>query len=244
MAVFHSVSHFRQMIHTVSSLASICTPITGHRARAAPCPRALCYDYTMCTANVRRCDIRRRLLQKARWRRAGQKHDVELLPLRIRQRVLRPWPLSARRRIDEHRTASARRSMNTHSRAPRLRASMPQLSVPANRSSTRRPSMSAYVMENRLSLHLAGGGPCLQPLSSFNTLPLAVPVITRIVRYPLGSKCSKMTQVPGHSAFSIISLSHGQLASAPCRKPRHSRRDRCPGLLKPIGDEKSPAASR
>ena len=91
---------------------------------------------------------------------------------------------------------------------------MPSCPVPANRSSTRRPSMSNCMMENRLSFTLPVVGRVSSPSSSFNTLPLAVPVITRIVRYPLGSKCSKMTRFPAASAFSIVSLSRTvQLAS-------------------------------
>ena len=70
------------------------------------------------------------------------------------------------------------------------------------------------MMENRLSFTLPVVGRVYSPSSSFNTLPLAVPVITRIVRYPLGSKCSKMTRFPAASAFSIVSLSRTvQLAS-------------------------------
>ena len=95
-----------------------------------------------------------------------------------------------------------------------LNASMPIPPLPANKSSTRRPSMSNWMMENRLSFTLPVVGRVSSPSSSFNPLPLAVPVITRIVRYPLGSKCSKMTRFPAASAFSIVSLSRTvQLAS-------------------------------
>ena len=47
----------------------------------------------MCTANVKRCDIRQRLLQEPAGVGRVQKHDVELLPAaQIRQRVPLPHP--------------------------------------------------------------------------------------------------------------------------------------------------------
>ena len=103
------------------------------------------------------------------------------------------------------RTASGRRSTNTASAAPRLRASMPSWPVPAKRSSTRRPSMSNWMMENRLSLTLSVVGRVSIPCSSLSRRPLAVPVMTRMA-YTSGSKHSKMTRFPACSAASISSF--------------------------------------